>query len=111
MRVNKPIVKRHLRYIELTRNGRGFSKSELKELGLININFARNNGIPVDVLRKTKIPENIEQLKLISKEVISLQERSEEPSTEKKQKKATVENREGDNKSYIKKADSNEEGL
>jgi ribosomal protein L13E len=38
----------------------GFSKSELKESGLNNIRIARKSGIPVDVFRKTKIPENIE---------------------------------------------------
>jgi ribosomal protein L13E len=56
--------------IELIRKGRGFSKSELKELGINNITIARKSGIPVDVFRKTKIPENIEQLKPIVKEIL-----------------------------------------
>jgi ribosomal protein L13E len=76
MKVNKPIVKRHLRHVELTRNGRGFSQSELKEVGLINIRFVRKNGIPVDVLRKTSISENVEQLKLIAKEVFDLRKKA-----------------------------------
>jgi ribosomal protein L13E len=70
MRINKPIVKRKIRNIELIRRGRGFSRSELKESGLNDIKIARKNGIPVDVLRKTKIPENIEQLKPMVKEIL-----------------------------------------
>jgi ribosomal protein L13E len=63
VQINKPIVKHPIKNIELVRKGRGFSKPELKESGLNNIRIARNSGIPVDVLRKTKISENIEQLK------------------------------------------------
>jgi ribosomal protein L13E len=70
VQINKPIVKRPIRNIELVRKGRGFSKSELNESGLNNIRIARKNGIPVDVLRKTKLSENIEQLKLIVKEIL-----------------------------------------
>jgi ribosomal protein L13E len=70
MQINKPIVKGRIRNIELIRKGRGFSKSELKESGINNIRIARKSGIPVDVLRKTKIPENIEQLKPIVKEIL-----------------------------------------
>jgi ribosomal protein L13E len=70
VQINKPIVKRPIRNIELVRKGRGFSKPELNESGLNNIRIARKSGIPVDVFRKTKIPENIEQLKPIVKEVL-----------------------------------------
>ena len=70
MQINKPIVKSPIRNIELIRKGRGFSKPELKESGLNNIRIARKSSIPVDVFRKTKIPENIEQLKPIVKEVL-----------------------------------------
>jgi ribosomal protein L13E len=70
MQINKPIVKRPIRNIELVRKGRGFSKSELKESGLNNIRIVRKGGIPVDVFRKTKISENIEQLKPIVKEIL-----------------------------------------
>jgi ribosomal protein L13E len=67
MHSNKPIVKSPIRNTELIRKGRGFSMSELKELGINNIRIARKSGIPVDVFRKTKIPENIRQLKPIVK--------------------------------------------
>lgn len=70
MSINKPIVKRSIRGIELVRKGRGFSKFELKESGINNIKIARKNGIPVDVLRKTTIPENIEQLKPIATKIL-----------------------------------------
>ena len=52
VQVNKPIVKRPIRNIELVRKGRGFSKPELNESGINNIRIARKSGIPVDVLRK-----------------------------------------------------------
>lgn len=42
IQINKPIVKRQIRGVEFIRNGRGFSKSELKEAGI---------DIPVDLLR------------------------------------------------------------
>jgi ribosomal protein L13E len=70
MHLNKPVVKSTIRNIELIRKGRGFSKSELKELGINNIRIVRKSGIPVDVFRKTKIPENIEQLKPVVKEIL-----------------------------------------
>ena len=70
MQINNPIVKRPIRNIELVRKGRGFSKPELNESGLNNIRIARKSGIPVDVLRKTKISENIERLKSIVKEIL-----------------------------------------
>jgi ribosomal protein L13E len=70
MHLNKPVVKSAIRNIELIRKGRGFSKSELKELGINNIRIARKSGIPVDVFRKTKNPENIEQLKPVVKEIL-----------------------------------------
>ena len=72
MQVNKPIIKRQIRGVKFIRNGRGFSKSELKEVGIINIRMAKNKGIPVDLLRKTKNPENVKQLKLIAKDILNL---------------------------------------
>jgi ribosomal protein L13E len=72
MRINKPIVKRKIRGVKFIRNGRGFSKPELKEVGIINISIAKNKGVPVDLLRKTKNPENIEQLKPIAKDILNL---------------------------------------
>jgi ribosomal protein L13E len=70
MPINRPVVKRSIRGIELVRRGRGFSKSELKESGIDNIIIARKNGIPVDDLRKTTIPENIERLKPIATKIL-----------------------------------------
>ena len=69
-RINKPIIKHSVGDIELIRRGRGFSRSELKDSGLNNIKIARKNGIPVDMLRKTTNPENIEQLKPIVAEIL-----------------------------------------
>jgi ribosomal protein L13E len=56
--ITKPIVKRKIRGVKFIRNGRGFSKAELNEVGIINISIAKGSGIPVDLLRKTKNPEN-----------------------------------------------------
>jgi ribosomal protein L13E len=72
VRINKPMVKRRIRGASFIRTARGFSKSELKETGIINLSIAKNNGIPVDLLRKTKNQENVEQLTLISKDLLNL---------------------------------------
>jgi ribosomal protein L13E len=69
-RINKPIIKHPIGDIVIIRRGRGFSRSELKDSGLNNIKIARKNGIPVDMLRNTKNPENIEQLKPIAREIL-----------------------------------------
>lgn len=60
---SQPIVKRTFRGVKTSRTGRGYSKIELREAGLSNIKFARNQGIRIDVLRKTSHQENIEQLR------------------------------------------------
>jgi large subunit ribosomal protein L13e len=44
------------------RKGRGYSLGELKEAG-IDLRVARKNGVPVDMWRQTKHPENVEHLK------------------------------------------------
>jgi ribosomal protein L13E len=36
------------------------------------MNLAKNNGVPVDLLRKTKHQENIEQLKPIARDISNL---------------------------------------
>jgi ribosomal protein L13E len=77
VQINKPIVIRQIRGIKLTRSGRGFSKSELKEAGIINIRMAKNKGIPIDSLRKTTIAENVEQLKPIVKDILNLRKIAE----------------------------------
>ena len=53
MRINKPYVKRQIRGVKFIRSGRGFSKSELKEAGIVDIRMGKGRGIPIDVLRKT----------------------------------------------------------
>jgi ribosomal protein L13E len=83
MGIIKPIVKREIRDIKLIRKGRGFSMSELKESGLDNLKVAKKNGIPIDVFRKTKIPENIEQLGPIVKEILDLKKHRKKNKTNK----------------------------
>jgi ribosomal protein L13E len=83
MGIIKPIVKHEIRDIKLIRKGRGFSMSELKESGLDNLKVARKNGIPIDVFRKTKIPENIEQLRPIVKEILDLKKHRKKNKTNK----------------------------
>jgi ribosomal protein L13E len=76
MLITKPIVKRKIRGVKFIRNGRGFSKAELNEVGIINISIAKGSGIPVDLLRKTKNTENIEQLKPIAKDILDLRKKT-----------------------------------
>ena len=77
VRINKPIIKRQIRGVKFIRNGRGFSKSELNEVGIVDIRMAKNKGIPIDLLRKTKNPENVEQLKPIAKDMLNLKKKQE----------------------------------
>ncbi|MGC2426275.1 MAG: ribosomal protein L13e [Nitrososphaeraceae archaeon] len=86
MNVKKPIVKQQRRGRELIRNGRGYSKGELKQAGFDNIDLARTHGIQVDVLRKTSYSENIEQLKPIAK---TLDTRTKSKESSRKAKKET----------------------
>jgi ribosomal protein L13E len=60
MQVAKPTVRNGY----VVRKGRGYSLEELKEAGL-DPRAARKDGVPVDVWRQTKYPENVEQLKSI----------------------------------------------
>lgn len=60
MQVAKPTVRNGY----VVRKGRGYSFGELKEAGL-DPRTARKGGVPVDVWRQTKYPENVEQLKSI----------------------------------------------
>jgi ribosomal protein L13E len=87
MKANHPIVRRRIRGIESIRAARGFSKSELKEVGIGSINFARNQGISVDVLRKTTVPENIEKLRLIAEELSHPDKNQSTPNEEKNLKR------------------------
>ncbi|HYZ51655.1 MAG TPA: ribosomal protein L13e [Nitrososphaeraceae archaeon] len=75
--MNKPIIKHQIKGVTLVRNGRGFSKSELKEVGIVDIRMAKNRGIPIDVLRKTTIAENVEQLRPVAKDLLNLRKAAE----------------------------------
>jgi ribosomal protein L13E len=81
MQINKPIVKRQIKRVKFIISTRGFSKSELKEVGLINMSMAKNNGTPIDLLRKTKNLENVEQLKLVSKDILNLRNSRKKANT------------------------------
>jgi len=52
VQINKPIIRCQIRGTTLIRNGRGFSKSELKKQGIGDIRMAKNKGMPIDLLRK-----------------------------------------------------------
>ncbi|HKZ61578.1 MAG TPA: ribosomal protein L13e [Nitrososphaera sp.] len=64
MQAAKPTVRNGY----IVRTGRGYSFEELKEAG-IDPRIARRRGVPVDVWRQTKHPDNVEQLKSISKTI------------------------------------------
>ncbi len=64
------IVKTVNNGVLITRNGRGYSKSELIQSGVTDIRVARKRRIPIDPFRKTTHKENVEQLKaFLGKEV------------------------------------------
>jgi ribosomal protein L13E len=44
MQITMPIVKRKIKGVKFIRHGRGFSKSELKESGIVDIRMAKNKG-------------------------------------------------------------------
>ncbi len=76
MQAAKPTVRNGY----IIRTGRGYSLGELMEAGL-NSRVARKSGMPVDVLRRSKHAENIEQLKSIVK---TMQPRKSAKKTKKK---------------------------
>lgn len=55
-----------VRHGYIVRKGKGYSFAELNEAG-IEPRAARKSGLPVDVWRQTKHPENVDQLKSIGK--------------------------------------------
>ena len=66
----RAIVKTLNNGVVITRGGRGYSKSELKQSGVTDIRVARKRKIPIDPFRKTTHKENIEQLKaFLGKEI------------------------------------------
>jgi hypothetical protein len=70
VQVDGPIIKHWKSGIEIVRGGRGYSKTELDEVGLRDLRNVRNHGIPVDPLRKTNYPENVERLRVVAKTII-----------------------------------------
>lgn len=71
MEIQKPIIKYRLRGLQEVRKGRGYSRAELTEAGLQNIDIARLNEIPVDILRKTSYQENVEYLRPLIGEILN----------------------------------------
>jgi ribosomal protein L13E len=68
--IKRGIVKTVSNGILITRNGRGYSKSEVVQSGVTDIRVIRKNKIPIDPFRKTTHIENIEQLKaFLGKEI------------------------------------------
>ncbi len=61
-KVEKPIVKIFHHGMRRIRTGRGFSKAELVQVGILNVYTAASKGIHLDKLRKTLHPENVERL-------------------------------------------------
>ena len=68
--INRGIVKTITNGIQISRNGRGYSKDELVQSGVTDIRIARKNNIPIDPFRTTTYDENIEQLKASLGQVI-----------------------------------------
>jgi large subunit ribosomal protein L13e len=79
MQAAKPTVRNGY----IVRAGRGYSFEELKEAGL-DPRVARKSGVPVDAWRQTRHPENVEQLKQISKTIKSRQPTKKEKKAAKK---------------------------
>jgi len=79
--IAKPVIKRNFGYV--VRNGRGYSLEEIEEAGLER-RVAQRHGVPVDVWRKTKLVENVEQLKPIAKAI------RESPKSGKKAAKKAI---------------------
>jgi len=63
-----------------------------EEVGLRDVRTARNHGIPVDALRNTNYPENVEQLRAVAKTIIDSRKiASRKPKTEKHDSKKKTE--------------------
>jgi large subunit ribosomal protein L13e len=71
-----------------SRAGRGFSLEELKEAGM-KASTARNSGIPTDVWRQTKYPENVEKLKSAAKSIAEAPPKEKPTKKEEPAKKAS----------------------
>jgi len=60
--IEEPIVKIFHHGTRRIRTGRGFSKPELVQAGILNVYTAASKGIHLDKWRKTLHPENVERL-------------------------------------------------
>ena len=90
--VQEPIIKRWNRGMQIVRAGRGYSKAELGEVGLRDVRRARNHGIPVDPLRTTSYPENVDRLRDVAKTIIDSRKiDAREPKTERQVSKKKTE--------------------
>ena len=69
MQIEKPIVKFRNNGVVATRNGRGYSLKELNEAGLQDLHIAMLRGIPIDKLRRTTYPENVDKLKVAADKI------------------------------------------
>jgi ribosomal protein L13E len=86
--VKRGIVKTVSNGILITRNARGYSKSELVQSGVTDIRAARKRKIPIDPFRKTTHKENIEQLKaLLGKKIPKTVRRAKQKRIRKSTKK------------------------
>ena len=69
LQIEKPIVKFRNNGVVATRNGRGYSLKELNEAGLQDLHIAMLRGIPIDKLRRTTYPENVDKLKVAANKI------------------------------------------
>jgi ribosomal protein L13E len=92
MNINYPIIRRRIRGVEFTRSARGFSETELLEAKFSSIIFARKKGIPVDELRKTTVPENVEKLKSIANKILNTKGNESKSTKDKDEMISTVVN-------------------
>ncbi|MDQ5870554.1 MAG: ribosomal protein L13e [Thermoproteota archaeon] len=105
--VEKPIVKIFHHGMRRIRTGRGFSKGELVQVGILNVNTAASKGIPLDKWRKTSHPENVEKLtKILSysttngnKVSTATKTRSSKSTTTTEEKKKKITNKKKPEKS------------
>jgi phage terminase Nu1 subunit (DNA packaging protein) len=89
IQVDGPIIKHWKRGIEIVRGGRGYSKAELVEVDLRDLRNVRNHGIPVDPLRRTNYPENVERLKVVAKTIIDSRTTTKTKTKDRDSKKKT----------------------
>ncbi len=62
-KIEKPIVQTFHRGVPKARNGRGYSMNEIFQAGVVNLQVALAKDIPVDKLRTSSYPKNIENLR------------------------------------------------